>query len=331
MQTALATFLIAAMAALAVAAAAYGFLGRKIASHDRTSKRMASVARTDGGREKASKRGNDPAAQKRRSVQDQLKELEDKQKQKKQKIPLRARLEGAGLTFTPRDFYIASAALGVLTTVGMFIGGQIPVLALLAGFAAGFGLPRWTLGFLTKRRRKAFINEFANALDVIVRGVKTGLPVGECLKVVANESPAPVGPEFMKVIDAQRMGVPLDQALLRLHERMPVAEVNFFQIVLSIQSKTGGNLSEALGNLSRVLRDRKKLIQKIQSVSAEAKASAMIIGSLPFVIGTLMFIVNTEYMSMLFDEKLGHAMMIGGGIWMSIGALVMKNMMSFEV
>ncbi len=325
------TILISLMAALAMAAAAYGFLGRKIAAHDRVTKRVAAVAKPISARVQKGAKANDPASQRRRNVQDTLKDQEAKQKTAaRKKVPLRARLEGAGLTMKPKAFYIGSAVFGLGVALLMMLGHQIPAIAVAAGFAAGFGVPRWVLGFLIKRRRKAFVGEFANALDVIVRGVKTGLPVGECLKIISVESPAPVGPEFADVVDAQRMGIPLDQALMRMYERMPVPEVNFFIIVLTIQQKTGGNLAEALGNLARVLRDRKKLIQKIASVSAEAKASAMIIGSLPFVIGALMFAINSEYMSHLFDEKLGHAMMIGGGVWMSIGALIMKKMMNFE-
>lgn len=323
------TFLIAIMAALAVAATLYVFLGRKIENHDRSARRVQAVSKGEAARSGKGKKGAaDPAAQRRRNVQDSLKDLEEKQTKERPKVSLRARLEGAGLTTTPRDFYVGSGILGVLAAAGMLLGHQMPVLALGAGFAAGLGLPRWALSFLTMRRRKMFVKEFANALDVIVRGVKTGLPVAECLKIIASESPAPVGPEFVDVVDAQRMGIPLDQALQRLYERMPVPEVNFFMIVLTIQQKTGGNLSEALSNLARVLRDRKRLEQKIESVSSEAKASAMIIGSLPFVIGTLMFVVNSKYMSILFEEKLGHFMMIAGGIWMSVGVLVMKKMMN---
>src|SRR5262249_54586425 len=151
---------------------------------------------------------------------------------------------------------------------------------------------------------------FAPALEIIVRGVKSGLPINDCLKIIANESPAPLGPEFMEVVDAQKIGVPLDQALAKLYERMPIPEVNFFMIVLAIQQKTGGNLSEALGNLARVLRDRKKLRMKVQAMSSEAKASAAIIGALPVAVATIMSISSPDYIAILFNERLGHLLLI---------------------
>jgi tight adherence protein B len=203
-------------------------------------------------------------------------------------------------------------------------------LALLGGFASAFGIPRWALSFLTKRRQSAFTREFSNALDIIVRGVKSGLPVNECLKIIATESPEPVGPEFAEVVDGQRMGVPLDQALMRLYERMPVAEVNFFMIVLTIQQKTGGNLAETLSNLARVLRDRKKMRGKIQAMSSEAKASAAIIGSLPIVVGAILQVTSPSYLDPMFEERLGNAMLIGAGLWMLTGVFVMRKMIRFD-
>jgi tight adherence protein B len=147
-----------------------------------------------------------------------------------------------------------------------------------------FGLPRWFLGFKIAGRQKKFISQFADAIDVIVRGVKSGLPLHECLKMIARESPQPLAGEFQVVCDAIAMGVDVPQALDRMYQRTPIQEVNFFNIVLNIQQKAGGNLSEALGNLSGVLRSRKLLREKIKAFSSEAKASAMIIGSLPIIV-----------------------------------------------
>jgi tight adherence protein B len=157
------------------------------------------------------------------------------------------------------------------------------------------------------------------------------LPVTDALKVIARETPAPVGPEFSEVVEGQRVGITIDQGLARMYERMPLQEVNFLAIVMAIQAKTGGNLAEALGNLSKVLRDRKKMKQKIQSVSQEAKASAMIIGALPFVIAGGMMILNPTYLLPLFETKLGNIMLIGSGLWMGMGALVMRKMISFDI
>ena len=174
-----------------------------------------------------------------------------------------------------------------------------------AGLAGGLGLPRWFLGYLRKRRQQAFLNEFADAIDVMVRGLKAGLPVTDAMKVIAAESPAPVGPEFLEVVEGQRVGITIDQGIERMYERMPLAEVNFLAIVMAIQSKAGGNLAEALSNLSKVLRDRKRMKAKIRAVSQEAKSSAMIIGSLPFFITAALTVLNPEYLTPLWTTTHG--------------------------
>lgn len=316
--------------AIAIAGAGYAFLGRKIESHDRSSKRLETVARPQ--RERNPRKGSaDPIAQRRRAVQDQLKELEEKQKSAKPKASMRTRLEGAGLKISPRDFYVASALSAVVFGVGAYIAAKSPIVVGAAILAGGLGLPRWVLGFLRTRRQKAFVREFATGLEIIVRGVKSGLPVNECLKMIAAESPPPLGEEFVEVVEAQKMGVPLDQGLQKLYERMPIPEVNFFMIVLTIQSKTGGNLSEALGNLARVLRDRKKLRIKIQAMSSEAKASAAIIGALPLLVMGGMSVTSPEYIATLFTEKVGNALLIGSGLWMATGVVIMKKMIDFKI
>ena len=324
------TFVVSLMVALAIAGLGYAFLGRKIDAHDRTSKRIDSLARP--GSERQARKSSDPAAQRKRAVQDQLKELEEKQKKRSRaKITLRARLEGAGLDVSPRMFYVLSVCFGVVLAFAAFLMTSNPLVAGLALFAGALGLPRWLLGFLRKRRHKAFSRDFANGLEIIVRGVKAGLPVHECLKIIAAESPAPLGPEFTEVCEAQKMGVPLDQALQRLYERMPIPEVNFFVIVLAIQQKTGGNLSEALGNLARVLRDRKKLRMKIQAMSSEAKASAAIIGALPILVMCGMAAIRPDYMAILFNERIGKILLIGCAMWMTTGVLIMKKMIAFKI
>jgi tight adherence protein B len=184
--------------------------------------------------------------------------------------------------------------------------------------------------FSVARRKKAFLREFANAIDVIVRGVKSGLPLNECLKIIAAESPEPVGPEFKNIIEGLKVGVTLEEGLRRMYQRMPLAEVNFFQIVLVIQQKTGGNLAEALSNLSAVLRDRKRLQGKIQALSSEAKASAGIIGSLPFIVGLLVYFTSPDYIILLFTERVGNFVLLCCLIWMSMGIFVMKKMINFK-
>jgi tight adherence protein B len=318
------------LVALIIAAAGYAVLGRKIETHDRTSRRVEAVAKPQSER-KGRKGPVDAAGQRRRAVQDQLKELASAQKAKKPKVSLRSRLEGAGLAVTPQAFYIASAGSAVALALVAFFVTKSPIVAAIVLLPGGLGVPKWTLSYLRARRQKAFIREFPNALEIIVRGVKSGLPINECLKIIASESPAPIGPEFVDVVEGGKVGVPLEQGLQKLYERMPISEVNFFMIVLAIQQKTGGNLSEALGNLSRVLRDRKKLRMKVQAMSSEAKASAGIIGSLPIFVMLGMFVMNPDYINVLLTERLGHAMLIVAGIWMAIGVAVMAKMINFKI
>ena len=322
------TLLISLISALVIAGIGYVVMGRKIDSHDRASRRVANVSRAGSSRVNARKDTVDPAQQRRKSIQDSIKETE--LKRTKARKSLRARIESAGLTLPIQTFYVFSGIGALACAVAAFIITKNPFVAVGAAAVGFLGLPRWVLGYLTKAREKAFINEFANALDVIVRGVKSGLPVNECLKVIAAESPAPVGPEFAELVEAQRLGVTLEQGLEKMYERMAVPEVNFFQIVLAIQAKSGGNLSEALGNLARVLRDRKKMRGKIQAMSSEAKASAAIIGSLPFLVMGALSATSPDYISVLFQERIGHVMLILGGCWMLTGIFVMKKMINFN-
>src|SRR5207244_6773154 len=162
--------------------------------------------------------------------------------------------------------------------------------------------PRWVLGFLKKRREKAFLKALPDAVDVIVRGIKAGLPLFESIKVVATDSPEPLKSEFRAIIETQTIGMPLGEACARLYDRMPLPEANFFGIVVAIQQKSGGNLSEALGNLSKVLRDRKKLAEKVKAVSTEAKASAGIIGSLPPIVMLLVCISTPDHIPLLLPN-----------------------------
>ena len=221
--------------------------------------------------------------------------------------------------------FSAVVAFGVAFWIG---GGLLGGVGL--AFAAGFGLPRWVLSYLKKRREKAFLKALPDAVDVIVRGIKAGLPLFESIKVVAADAPEPLKSEFLAIIETQAIGMPLGEACARLFERMPVPEANFFGIVIAIQQKSGGNLSEALGNLSKVLRDRKKMAEKIQAMSMEAKASAAIIGSLPPVVMALVYITTPDYISLLWTHPTGQFMLVGCAFWMSIGIMVMKKMINFD-
>ena len=225
----------------------------------------------------------------------------------------------AGQTVATYDIFVATGSLfgSLLAAVGL-------------AFAAGFGLPRWILSFLKKRREEAFLKALPDAVDVIVRGIKAGLPLFESIKVVAADAPEPLQGEFLAIIETQAIGMPLGDACARLYERMPVPEANFFGIVIAIQQKSGGNLSEALGNLSKVLRDRKKMKEKIQAMSMEAKASAGIIGALPPIVMLLVYLTTPDYISLLWTHPTGQLMLVGCVIWMSMGIMVMKKMINFD-
>jgi tight adherence protein B len=322
MQT-LAIFLLSTFCAGAVAwVVIYPYLsGEKEAE-----KRMLNVARSGVPTSKATSRA---LKSRREQVESSLKELEERAKKTKSP-PLSIRIAQAGLSWTKRQFFIISAALGVIAFAAVFIIGLGVIAAALFGFAAGFGLPRWTLSFLKKRRETKFLDRFPDAIDVIVRGIKSGLPLGDSLRVLAAEAPEPILTEFRIILETQAVGVPLGEACAKLFERMPLPESNFFAIVISIQQKSGGNLSEALGNLSKVLRDRKKMKGKIKAMSTEAKASAAIIGSLPVAVMSIVYITSPDYITLLWTERVGQMMLAASAVWMGIGIMVMRKMINFN-
>ncbi len=265
----------------------------------------------------------------REQVEETLKELEVRQRKAKS-VPISVQIEQAGLTWTKRQFWLISAGLGIVTLAVSFgVGGNIYI-ALAMGFAATFGAPRWVVAFLKTRREKQFLERFPDGVDVIVRGVKAGLTLADCMRIVSAEGLEPVKTEFARILETQSIGVPLGEACTKLHDRVAVPEANFFGIVVSIQQKSGGNLSETLGNLSRVLRDRKRMKAKIQAMSMEAKASASIIASLPFAVMTLVYITSPGYIQLLWTTSLGRMMMAACAAWMLIGVFVMRKMINFD-
>jgi len=313
----------------AVGGAGFAFVG---GMSGKAQKRVAAVGKTQssGGRFAAALRGKEEPGQRRKNVTTLLKEIEKQQERRKERPTLRRRLIRAGLKIEPRTFWILSGVTGFVVLLLCFVMGYPWYADILAAFGAALGVPRWVVSFRTTRRQKQFTAEFANSIDVIVRSVRSGLPVNEALKIVGKESPEPVGSEFRALLDGLKIGVPLDQGLKRMHDNMPTPEVSFFAIVMSIQLKSGGNLSEALSNLSGVLRDRKRLQGKIKAMSSEAKASAGIIGSLPVVVATLVYLTTPSYIMLLFSERMGNVMLVGCAIWMSIGIAVMRKMISFK-
>jgi tight adherence protein B len=314
------------LAATAIGGVAWVFVYPMLSGEKQAESRRATIAKP----EPAAKRQADKNQRSRREqVESSLKDLEAR-RQKEAKLSLSARLGQAGLNWTPQRFWIVSAILGAMVLVGTLFAGGGLLGAVGLGFAAGFGVPRWGLSFLKKRREKKFLAALPDAVDVIVRGIKAGLPLFESIKVVAADAPEPLRSEFKAIIETQAIGMPLGEACTRLFERMPVPEANFFGIVISIQQKSGGNLSEALGNLSKVLRDRKKMAEKIQAMSMEAKASAGIIGSLPPIEMVLVYITTPDYISLLWTHPTGQVMLVGCVLWMSMGIFVMKKMINFD-
>jgi tight adherence protein B len=296
---------------------------------NRAAKRVSAIAtpQTSGRSVKAT---SDSVA-KRKNVQALLKEIEKKSADAKKKLTLRQRLQQAGFpNVTPRQFWIASGSLAGVVALLCLLTGQTLFVTPMVVFGVGLGIPRWILNFLKKRREKAFTSEFANAIDVIVRSVRSGLPTNEALRIVARELPDPVGSEFNTLCEGLKVGVTLEQGVKKMLESMPTPEVNFFGIVMTIQQKSGGNLSEALGNLATVLRDRKRLQGKIKAMSSEAKASAGIIGALPPTVMFIVYLTTPAYISLLFTEHAGNLMLAGSAIWMSMGIGVMRKMINFK-
>lgn len=274
----------------------------------------------------------DTQAAKRKQVADSLKEIEGRQKaERKKALTMRARLEQAGLDWNPAKFWMVSAILAGIVVFATLLAGLHPLFMIAAGAVAGLGLPRWLLGMMKARRLKKFTANFADALDVIVRGIKSGLPLNECLKIIARESESPVKQEFEILTEGLAVGVDTDEGLRRMLRRVPLPELSFFAIVLSIQGKTGGNLAEALSNLSGVLRARKMMREKVAALSGEAKASAFIIGSLPPGVGIMVTIISPEYMAPMLTSSLGQMMLLGGAVWMGIGILTMRGMINFKM
>jgi tight adherence protein B len=325
-----------ALAGLSAGAVAYVFMFNTIANENNAGKRLETIkkAETDRAVVKASRDRLAEAAKRRKSVQDSLKELDEKQKAKDRnmrKPPLKLQIKQAGLTTTLERFYLYSAISGFVFAVLALLGGA-PLWAVpAAGLAGGVGLPRWVIVFIKARRIKSFLDELPNALDIIVRAVKSGLPINDGIRLIANESREPVRSEFRRMVEAQQIGMSTPEAALRMADTMPCPEAAFFGIVIQIQAQAGGNLSEALGNLSRVLRDRKRMKAKIQALSMEAKASAAIIGALPFIVAFLVYLSSPNYIMPLFVTSTGHLVLGVSLIWMAIGIFVMKKMMNFEV
>jgi tight adherence protein B len=314
------------MVATAIGGVAYVFIYPLLSGERKVEQRRANVARAEPVARSSSRTQQ---KSRREQVEETLKELDDKAKKPKSP-PLAVKIAQAGLSWSKNQFLLISAGLGLAGFAAIFLITSSLLPALGAGFAATFGLPRWLLSFLKKRREKKFLNNFPDGVDVIVRGIKAGLPLLDSLKIIALDAQEPIKSEFKSIVETQAIGMPIGEACVKLYDRIPLPEANFFGIVVSIQQKAGGNLSEALGNLSRVLRERKKMKAKIQAMSMEAKASAMIIGSLPICVGALVYLTSPDYIQLLWTTDYGRFMIAGCVVWMSIGVFVMRQMINFD-
>jgi tight adherence protein B len=313
------------LVAVAIGGVAWVFLYPMLSGERHAERRKETVTKAGTVAPARATRGAQKS--RREQVEGTLKELEARQKKS---VPLHLKIQQAGLTWSNKQYYLISVALG-LGAMLLFILIDAGIWAALAvAFAAGFGVPVWLLKYLKKRRENKFLEAFPDAVDTIVRGIKSGLPLLDSMRLIALESPEPVRSEFRSIMDTQAIGMPIGEACGKLFERIPVAEANFFGIVIAIQSKAGGNLSEALGNLSRVLRDRKKMKAKIQAMSMEAKASASIIACLPIAVMFLVYLTSPTYIELLWTHPMGRLMMAGSALWMFIGVMVMRKMINFD-
>lgn len=337
-------YILAGLCFLAVAGMGLALSGNESKAAKRA--RQFAKAGTATGK-KAPSREHLEAAKRSKQTQQMLQSLRKQNEQRRRSVlpkDTASLIRQAGLDLPVAAFWIISAVCGAaaalalivsgagvsgVTIRGVFVPG--PLLTVFAGVAGFLGVPRWALGMLKARRSKKLTNQFADAIDVIVRGVKSGLPLTECLRIISKESPEPLSSEFTALTDNISMGSTIDRALQKFYQRVPLPEVNFFVIVLTIQSKSGGNLSEALGNLSSIIRSRKMMREKIKAMSSEAKASAGIIAALPFAVSGMVYMTTPEYISELWLTSTGHMILAGAAGLMFTGIMVMRRMINFEI
>jgi tight adherence protein B len=324
---------IAGLTAIAMLLLGFGIYAAVTAPQARLKRRISSVVGDPlpamvlpgSGRKDAN-----AAGKRKKQIQDRLKHAEEA-RQKRRGSRLRESLVFAGLKISPQRFLLLAVLGGVVLMGVAFYFGVPPILLPAVGLVAFLGIPKFILNYLIKKRLKKFIAAFPDAIDIIVRGVRSGLTVGECLTIIAQESPDPVGPEFRLVNEAIKLGQPMADALQRMSDRLPSPEFRYFTIVLGTQQTTGGNLAETLAKLSDVLRQRKKMKDKVQAMSSEAKASAGIIGSLPlFVMAALSFLA-TDYVALLFTTQTGNFLLAISVVIMGTGVLVMRKMINFDM
>ncbi len=319
------------LAVITVGALGYALLYNSITNEKKSSQRIKNFQVDKKTKVKAQNKRIDEKTR-RKARENALKNVEDQRAtgKKATRIPLGAQIAQAGMSISVKKFYIVSAVLAALALVGSIIGGAPLHIAGGISFAAGLGLPRMFISLKRARRFKAFTLIFPNAIDIIVRGIRSGLPLNDCLRIIAQDSDEPVKSEFRKMIEATQMGIPVPEACERLYESIPTPETNFFSIVIAIQSQAGGNLSEALSGLSKVLRERRKMADKIKAFSTEAKTSAAIIGALPFVVALAVYFTTPGYLNALWETDSGHTVLMFIAVSMALGIGIMKKMINFK-
>ncbi len=323
------------LVAVAAGAVCYGLLFSRMETEKKAANRVSRVASTETDRVKvkAARDRVQEMSKRRKSVQDNLKDLEKREQENtKRKLSLKSRLTQAGFAITPAKFYMFSAAFGLFLMLIALLAG-VPMLVVLAlPIVAGLGLPRWILGVPDKAPPEQIPRRIfrTRSTSSCVRS-SPACRLTDAIRLIANEGRDPVRTEFRRVVESQQVGRSVPDACARMTNYMPLQEVSFFAIVIAIQSQAGGNLSEAIGNLSKVLRDRKKMKAKVKALSMEAKASAVIIGALPFIVATLVYLTSPQYMMVLFTDPRGHFIMGVSAVWMSIGIFIMRNMVNFDI
>jgi len=331
MSHAILAFLIFVLCAIGMLCVLLAFCYPRVRKDYPLNQRLELIAAT--GAAGASQRANSDATRKR-SVEDTVREaaqLAAAKAKKKAKPSLTVRLRQAQLDWSKTKYYIVCFVIAAVVCLSILLTGLGTLPAVGFGISAGLLLPHFYVNLKRRRHLKRFTANLADAVDVIVRGVKVGLPLAECFKIVAREARSPIKEEFQLIIEDQLIGMPLADATERLPDRVPISEARFFSIVIAIQSRSGGSLAEALGNLSRVLRDRQKMHDKIKALSSESKASAGIIGALPVAVIALLSVVNPTYIGLLFNNHTGHFVLAICAILMTMGTLVMRKMINFEI
>ncbi len=292
--------------------------------------RMAAIGVIEGPKKKDSAVSEKAESRRQKRIQEKVKQLKTKGDRKGIVASTKLLLLQSGVEAPVEGYFIACLIFGFLATFlymasGMPLWGAIP-----AFFVGSLFLPKFVLGYLAKQRQKRFTQQFADAIDVVVRGLRSGLPVSECFNIIGREFPDPVSTEFRLMIEGQNLGMAIEDVMAKGLERVPTPEYKFFAIVIQIQKQTGGNLADTLSGLSNVIRERKKLKDKVQALSSEAKSSAMIIGSLPFVVASILSLINPGYIMILIDETAGNIMIGVGLAWMGLGTFIMAQMINFD-